>query len=156
MLGTDKEQGALKGRLAKLSKQKPLFLLEYNFLIYLVYLLNFWHVSCCVHSSWTAGLISGDLFLSAFLSSAHLFCICSLMWELVYRYNGTQVWKQFLKRKRQQTRHRRRKGYMSRRRACDATRWAGSWRHSSGADVGGQEMWDGLLWATVLSAVATM
>lgn len=41
MLGTDKEQGALKGRLAKLSKQKPLFLLEYNFLIYLVYLLNF-------------------------------------------------------------------------------------------------------------------
>lgn len=30
MLGTDKGQGALKGRLAKLSTQKPLFLLEYR------------------------------------------------------------------------------------------------------------------------------
>lgn len=97
MLGTDRECGALKG-LDKIFKQKPLFLLEYNFLIYLVFLLNFWHISCCVRSSRTAGSISGDQFLSAFLSSAHLFCICSLMWELVYRYNSTHVWKQFLKK----------------------------------------------------------
>lgn len=41
MLGADKERGALTGRLAKLSKQKPLFLLEYHVLIYFVYLLNF-------------------------------------------------------------------------------------------------------------------